>query len=45
MYSDVIAMRHPGVGSVQLAARYCPVPLINAGDGVGEHPTQVLNNL
>ncbi|GAA5952842.1 hypothetical protein JCM21900_004241 [Sporobolomyces salmonicolor] len=39
-YGDVIALRHPGVGSAQEAARYSPVPIINAGDGIGEHPTQ-----
>jgi carbamoyl-phosphate synthase/aspartate carbamoyltransferase len=40
-YGDVIALRHPGVGSAQEGARYSPVPIINAGDGIGEHPTQV----
>ncbi|KZV65623.1 carbamoyl-phosphate synthase [Peniophora sp. CONT] len=41
-YADAIVMRHPDVGSSQLAARYSPVPVINAGDGIGEHPTQAL---
>ncbi|MDO8452101.1 MAG: aspartate carbamoyltransferase [bacterium] len=41
-YSDVIVMRHPDVGSAKVAAEFCPVPLLNAGDGVGEHPTQAL---
>jgi len=35
-------LRHPDVGSSQLAAKYSPVPILNAGDGTGEHPTQVL---
>lgn len=41
-YSDVIVLRHPAVGSSQEAAKYSPVPIMNAGDGVGEHPTQAL---
>ncbi|KAG6840232.1 hypothetical protein C0991_008061 [Blastosporella zonata] len=41
-YTDAIVMRHPDVGSPQLAAKFSPVPIINAGDGVGEHPTQAL---
>jgi len=41
-YGDAIVIRHPEVGSVQLAAKFSPVPIINAGDGVGEHPTQAL---
>ena len=40
-YGDAIVIRHPDVGSAQLAAKYSPVPIINAGDGIGEHPTQV----
>lgn len=40
-YADAIVIRHPDVGSSQLAAKYSPVPVINAGDGIGEHPTQV----
>jgi carbamoyl-phosphate synthase/aspartate carbamoyltransferase len=40
-YADVIALRHPAAGSAQEGARYSPVPIINAGDGIGEHPTQV----
>lgn len=39
-YSDVIAIRHPGVGSATEASKYSKVPVINAGDGIGEHPTQ-----
>ncbi|KAG9004543.1 hypothetical protein FRB90_010873 [Tulasnella sp. 427] len=41
-YADAIVLRHPAVGSVQTAAKYSPVPVINAGDGIGEHPTQAL---
>ncbi len=41
-YSDVVVIRHPEVGSAAIAARYAQVPIINAGDGVGEHPTQAL---
>jgi aspartate carbamoyltransferase catalytic subunit len=41
-YSDVIVLRHPEVGSAATAAHYASIPVINAGDGVGEHPTQAL---
>lgn len=41
-YADVIVLRHPEVGSAALAAKYARKPIINAGDGVGEHPTQAL---
>lgn len=41
-YSDVIVIRHPEVGSAKIAAEFSPKPVINAGDGVGEHPTQAL---
>ena len=41
-YSDAIVIRHPEVGSARKAAEASPVPVINAGDGVGEHPTQSL---
>jgi len=44
-YSDVIVLRHPETGSAEIAARYCRKPIINAGDGVGEHPTQALLDL
>jgi aspartate carbamoyltransferase catalytic subunit len=39
-YADVIVLRHPEVGSAALAAKFAKKPVINAGDGVGEHPTQ-----
>jgi carbamoyl-phosphate synthase/aspartate carbamoyltransferase/dihydroorotase/carbamoyl-phosphate synthase/aspartate carbamoyltransferase len=44
-YADVIVLRHPDIGSAQLAADYASVPIINAGDGPGEHPTQALLDL
>jgi len=44
-YADVIVMRHFQQGAPQEAARWSSVPIINAGDGWGEHPTQVLTDL
>jgi aspartate carbamoyltransferase len=44
-YADVIVLRHPDVGASALAAEYAAKPIINAGDGVGEHPTQALLDL
>lgn len=44
-YSDVIIIRHPEVGSAGRLARAASVPVINAGDGAGEHPTQALLDL
>lgn len=44
-YADVIVIRHPEVGSAALAAQYAGKPVINAGDGTGEHPTQALLDL
>jgi aspartate carbamoyltransferase catalytic subunit len=44
-YSDVIAMRHPQVGSVAEFAAASRVPVINGGDGSNEHPTQALLDL
>jgi aspartate carbamoyltransferase len=41
-YADVIVLRHPETGSAALAAQYASKPIINAGDGIGEHPTQAL---
>ncbi|XP_036190966.1 CAD protein isoform X2 [Myotis myotis] len=41
-YADVVVLRHPQPGAVELAAKHCRRPVINAGDGVGEHPTQAL---
>jgi len=41
-YSDVIVMRHTEIGAAKRAAAVADVPVINAGDGAGEHPTQAL---
>jgi aspartate carbamoyltransferase len=41
-YCDVIVLRHPEEGSAAVAAKVLKKPLINAGDGTGEHPTQAL---
>jgi aspartate carbamoyltransferase len=41
-YADVIVIRHPGTGSAREAADAVPIPVINAGDGTGQHPTQAL---
>ena len=45
IYSDIIAMRHPMEGSAKLASMYSSVPIINAGDGGHQHPTQTLTDL
>jgi len=44
-YSDVIVLRHSSEGAARLASQYSPVPVINAGDGSHEHPTQTLCDL
>lgn len=44
-YSDIIVIRHPLAGSARVAADYATVPVINAGDGAREHPTQTLTDL
>ncbi len=44
-YTDVIVLRHPEEGATALAAQYTKNPIINAGDGAGEHPTQALLDL
>lgn len=44
-YADAIVLRHPETGSAAIAARYARKPIINAGDGTGEHPTQALLDL
>jgi len=44
-YADIIVLRHPEIGSAAQAAKYASVPIINAGDGAGEHPTQALLDL
>lgn len=44
-YADLIVIRHFEVGAAQRAAAVSQVPVINAGDGVGQHPTQALLDL
>jgi aspartate carbamoyltransferase catalytic subunit len=44
-YADIIALRHPENGSAKQAAAASPVPLINAGDGSNQHPTQAYLDL
>lgn len=44
-YADIIAMRHPKEGAPVVAARRAGVPIINAGDGAHNHPTQTLADL
>lgn len=45
IYSDIIAMRHPLEGSARVATQFSSVPIINAGDGGHQHPTQTLADL
>jgi len=44
-YADVIVIRHPRIGSAKEVADTVPIPVINAGDGAGQHPTQALLDL
>jgi aspartate carbamoyltransferase catalytic subunit len=44
-YADIIVIRHPWEGAAKVAADYAGVPVINAGDGAHEHPTQTLCDL
>jgi len=44
-YSDAIVLRHPHEGAARLAAEFTEKPVINAGDGAGQHPTQTLLDL
>ena len=44
-YADIIAMRHPKEGAALVAATHASVPVINAGDGGHQHPTQTLTDL
>jgi aspartate carbamoyltransferase catalytic subunit len=44
-YADVVAMRHPEPGIPERASRVVDIPIINAGDGASEHPTQALLDL
>ncbi len=44
-YADIIAMRHPQIGSAKEAAAVANAPILNGGDGAGQHPTQALLDL
>ncbi|PSQ53509.1 aspartate carbamoyltransferase [Halobacteriales archaeon SW_8_65_20] len=44
-YADGIVLRHPSEGAARLAAEFVDVPVINAGDGAGQHPSQTLLDL
>ena len=44
-YSDAVVIRHPREGSAKLASEASDVPIINGGDGAGQHPTQTLLDL
>ncbi|HHX73141.1 MAG TPA: aspartate carbamoyltransferase, partial [Clostridiales bacterium] len=44
-FADIIAMRHPKEGAPLVAAMHVPIPVINAGDGGHNHPTQTLTDL
>lgn len=44
-YTDIIVMRHPKEGAAMCASENCDIPLINAGDGGHEHPTQTLTDM
>ena len=44
-YADIIAMRHPQIGSAREAAAVAHAPVLNGGDGAGQHPTQALLDL
>lgn len=44
-YADLLILRHPQEGSARLASEVCNIPVINAGDGANQHPTQTLLDL
>jgi len=44
-YADAVVLRHPSEGAAKMASEFVDVPLINAGDGAGQHPTQTLLDL
>jgi len=44
-YADAVVLRHPHEGAAKLATEFSDVPIINAGDGAGQHPTQTLLDL
>jgi aspartate carbamoyltransferase catalytic subunit len=41
-YADAVVLRHPHEGAARLATEFSSVPILNAGDGAGQHPTQTL---
>jgi aspartate carbamoyltransferase catalytic subunit len=41
-YTDAMVLRHPSEGSAKLASEFVDIPVVNAGDGAGQHPTQTL---
>ncbi|MGA1792877.1 MAG: aspartate carbamoyltransferase [Thermoplasmatota archaeon] len=44
-YADIIALRHPREGAARMSATFAKAPIINGGDGAGQHPTQTLLDL
>ncbi len=44
-YTDAIVLRHPKMGAARLASEFSTVPIINGGDGAGQHPSQTLIDL
>jgi len=44
-YADAVVLRHPHEGAARLAAEFSDVPILNAGDGAGQHPTQTMLDL
>lgn len=44
-YADIVVLRHPQEGAARLASKFSTKPILNAGDGAGQHPTQTLLDL
>lgn len=44
-YADAIVLRHPKVGAARLASEFSDIPILNGGDGAGQHPSQTLIDL
>jgi aspartate carbamoyltransferase catalytic subunit len=44
-YADAVVLRHPREGAARLASQFSDVPVLNAGDGAGQHPTQTMLDL
>ncbi len=44
-YADAIVLRHPSEGAAKMASEFVDVPVVNAGDGAGQHPSQTLLDL